>query len=242
MRASAALALAAVLGGCRFVPETGTLKIGATQAIIRQEDGQSAPAVVVTVPVLAVPSAGTTYQLARDGHLVSAISSPSATLAGGTDLIDDTAPFKTRLSYEVVATFEAGNTAKGSVGIGLTRTLQSFPRIAEPAQGSNLQGVRPKFRWELVGLETALLKLDVTPTSGTPQSWYVGRGKAEFDWGTPATDSATGFPGFPRTLTRGVEVTAQVTAIAGPTDRTDSSGSRTQVVEQVRSRAISFTP
>jgi len=224
------------------VPEAGTLKVGNPQAVIRQEEGQATAAVIVTLPVLASPATDAAFNVRRDGQNVTVTSSPSVSLPGGVDLLDETATFKTKVSYEITATFPWGGTAKQALGMTLARSLQGFPRLAEPTAGANLRGARPLFKWDAVGLETAMFRLDVTPEGGTPQSWLVGRGVATFDWGTPATASATGFPGYPQKLTPGIEVVAQVTAIAGPSERTELAGTRTLVVEQVRSKAVKFTP
>jgi hypothetical protein len=236
------LSLLLLATACRFIPESGTLKLGNPQALIRQEDGQATAQVIVTLPVLPTGGEQATFTVRRDGQNIDHEASPSATLAGGTDLIDRSATFRTKLSYEITATFPGKGTAKQAPGISLARTLIGFPRIAEPAQGANLQGTRPKFRWDAVGLDTAQMKLDVTPQSGQPQSWLIGKGTAAFDWGTPATASGTGFAGYPQKLVPGIEVTAQVTAMAGPAERSDLSGVRTLVTEQVRSKPISFTP
>jgi len=227
--------------GCRLAPDAGTIRISLPSAAIKQEEGQDRPTVDVAIPVLGTPE-GAKFSLTRDGQAVTFEASPSATFPGMTELVESGAPYSTRLAYAISAAFPGGATATSQLTITLARTLLSFPTLAEPRNGATSVGTAPKFRWNTQGLASANLRLEVIPESGPSHVLLMSRNQAEFDWRDPATSSVTGGVSIPRSLFSGVRATARVVAYSTPVERSDSTGNRTLVTEESRSKAITFTP
>jgi len=219
----ATLIAGVMLTGC--TPATGSLHVSTASTLIRQVEGEDRVPVRVTIPVLATPGDARITVL-RDGGAVSVASTPSTTLAGGVDLVDDGATFTTTLNYEVTAAFPSGGTARKDVVVSLVRTLLSFPTVNARKSVDHLT-----FDWSVLGLEGSTFQLDITPSGGPSWSLSFGSAQSSYVWGDTASASATGHLIFPSMLPPG-QATARMTATKGPARRR----------EQAISRLITFTP
>lgn len=213
------------MAGCRSVP-TAELQVGTPRSRIQQVEGEDRVAVAITIPVRANPD-GAEFAVMRSGRPVTVQSTPSASLPGWIDLVDDTGSFATTLAYQIVATFPTGDTVRKELSVGLARSLLAFPSVTLARKS-----VTPKFVWNTQGLEHARFQLDVAPDSADGYSLLFPGGVSSYDWRDPATSSAGNQVITPRSLVVGIRYTARVTATAGPAERQ----------EQMVSRPIAFTP
>ncbi len=225
LRAGLLVLLGLLFPGCRFSP-TAELQVGTPRSRMVQVEDQGSAAITVSIPVRASVE-GAEFKLNRAGQEISFESSPSASLTGGLDLVDESASFSTLLAYQIVASFPTGEAIKKDLTLQLVRSLLSFPTLA-----ITVKSTTPKFVWSTQGLEFATFGLEVAPESATGYSLLFGKGVSSYDWGNYASPSVGAQTIMPRPLVTGVKYTARVTATTGSAEKQ----------EQMVSKTVTFTP